>query len=468
MTCDTLIYMRGDDSACDTDMCVRHLCLLLLPTLGTVCAVSVTGLVGSQVTLPCNMTKDSLEAGHRSKYPATSVRWQKKDGKQRTVVSVLSSGLTFTAQSMISRVVIQQSEMDQGVFSLHLKDVQEEDAGIYHGKAQYGDSKQNCLVILHTIKLTQSPRGLLPERTSVNLTCSSVVDPEQTSPSVRWFHRGVLVQPSSRVSLSGFGLYILSLTQDDQGEWSCEEDGVRSSLMLRVLGISGPSSLSVYTASGSSAELPCNVNEMPMEWPLRVRWSRATGPIGEDKQMLLLNHVRAEDAGTYRCDVTFRSQQLTRHINLRVIQVFPPGPTFAKEGSSHQLLCNVSGLPGEERFEWTGPSDPTGQHKVLSGAVLDLPIVHAKDSGTWICSVYGKDGTLGKVEHWIYVHAPHTAGVTSFSSWRYILPLSLLLVFGLIAIAVVSFRNRQRRLSHLAALTSMGSPPASHPKKISV
>ncbi|XP_075071232.1 lymphocyte activation gene 3 protein [Mixophyes fleayi] len=450
-------------------MYVTPVCVLLLCTFSTVSAVNVTGVLGGQVTLPCNMTKDLLDAGRQSTYPAGSVYWQRidrKQKKQRTLVSVFPSGLTSIAQSMKSRVLILQSQIDLGVFSLHLKDVREEDAGTYQGKAKYGDSKQRCSVKLRIIKLTQSPPGLLPEKSSVNLTCS-VVGPEQTSLSIRWFHRGVLVHSSSRISVSGADLSILSLTQDDGGEWSCEEDGVRSNLTLRLLGISGPSSLSVYTATGSSAELPCNVTDTPAEWPLSVRWSGRTGPVGDNKQVLLLNHVRAEDAGTYRCDITYRGQEMSRLVHLRVIQVSPPGPTMAREGSSLQLVCNVSGLSGEEKFEWTRPSDPTGQQRALRGALLDLPIVHSRDSGTWICSVYGMNGSLGKVEHFIHILAAQTAGIGSLSSWRFILPLCLLLIFGLIAIAVVSFRNRQRRLSHLAALAHMEGLSVSHPKKIS-
>ncbi|XP_018408704.1 PREDICTED: lymphocyte activation gene 3 protein-like [Nanorana parkeri] len=379
------------------------------------------------------------------------------------------SGIVYTLQSATARAVVPQSDIEHGVFSLQFKDVREEDAGIYRGVAQYGDSKQVCNVMLRIIKVTQSLPGLLPENGAVNLTCA-VIGPHKSMYSYHWFRGGVPISASNRISKAGPTLYVRKLTQDDHGEWTCEVDGVRASLTLRVLSMSGPPHLSLYAAVGSQVELPCNVSEVPAEESLSVHWSKATGSVRGDNQVLTLSHVTPEDAATYRCDITYRSQLMTRHITLKVIQVFPSGPTFAKEGSSLTLTCNVTGAADGERYEWRGPPNSTERHNRRKGAVLTLPAIHREDSGTWVCSVHGKNGILGEAEHWLYVHAALTGELGSFSSWQtyIVLLLCLLMIVGLVLIMGISIQNRRRRLSHLAALANLNSLPIPHTKKVSV
>ncbi|XP_073451488.1 lymphocyte activation gene 3 protein [Aquarana catesbeiana] len=440
--------------------------LFLLSALWTVSADRVIGVVGGTVTLPCHMRRDLLEGGHHSKFPTTSIHWKRYN---RTVVRVTPGGITYTVQSAISRAAVHQSAIQSGVFSLQLKNVKEEDAGIYQGTAQYGDSKQVCMVTLRTMKVSQSQSGLLPENGSVTLTCD-VTDPNRSLISYRWSHGGESIFPSERISKSGPTLYIRRLTQADRGKWTCEVDGGRASLTLRVLSISGPPQVSLYSAVGSQVELPCNVTEVPTEWSLTVQWRKATSSIRGDNQVLTLRHVTPEDAGTYKCDIAYRSQLMTRHITLKVIQVFPSGPTFAKEGSSLALSCNITGAAEGERYEWTGPLNSTRHQNVRKGAVLNLPAVYREDSGIWVCSVHGKNGILGKAEHWLYVHAAQTAEFGSLSSWQtyVVFLLCLLLILGLMVIAGISIQNRRRRLSHLAILASLPGLPATHLKTISV
>lgn len=446
---------------------MKPICLLLLSTIIPVSAVHVTGVLGGHVILPCIMNKDLVEAGRQSTYRTTSVHWQRTDGIQRTVHKLLPSGVTYTGLLAKSRALVPPSSIDQGIFSLHLKDLMEQDAGMYYAVSKYGGRKQQCSVTLRIIKVIQFPHGPLPENHSVNLTCR-IVDPDNSSTTVLWLHNGILVQPSNRISVNGISLYLHSLTQEDDGRWSCEVDGARSSVTLMVVGISGPDPLSVYTALGSSVELPCNITHLPMKLHQSFHWSKDEKNINYNKQVLVLNHVNPEDAGTYRCHTTYKSQRLTRRIEVRVIQVSPSGPVFTKEGSHLQLLCNISGSTGKERFQWTGPSLPDGQRSFIKGPKVNLPDVHTQDSGAWTCSVYGMNGILGEVEHWVYVHAAQTAGRNSFTSWHVILLLMLILVFCLAVIAFISFRNHKRRLSHLIALTSIETSSVSQPKKLSV
>ncbi|XP_066454972.1 lymphocyte activation gene 3 protein [Eleutherodactylus coqui] len=448
-------------------MYVEPVCFLLLCTIIPVSAVRVTGVLGGHVILPCTMTKELVKAGRQSPYAASSVQWQIKDSTPRPVLNLRPGGITFTSHLAKSRASVPPSMSDQGIFSLHLKDLTEEDAGRYFAVGKYGRSTQECLVTLRIIKVMQFPQGPLPPKSSVNLTCR-IVDPDGSSTSVHWLHDGILVQPSSRISMNGSSLYLHSLTQEDHGKWSCEVNGARSSVTLLVVGIAGPDPLLLYTAMGSSVQLPCNVMHLPVERQLSFHWSKDSKSIPSNKQVLFLNYVRPEDAGTYRCESTYKSQQLNRRIELKVIQVSSSGPEFTREGSQLQLLCNISGSTGKEKFQWTGPSLTDGQKYVINGALVNLRDVHIQDSGMWTCSVYRMNEVLGKVEHWVNVHAAQTADVGVFTSWHVFLTLMLILVFSLAVIAIISFRNHKRRLSHLKALTSVEILTVSQPKKLSV
>ncbi|KAM3913338.1 lymphocyte activation gene 3 protein [Leptodactylus fuscus] len=447
-------------------MYVRPVCLLLLCAIIPVSAVYVTGVVGGHVILPCTMRKDFVEAERKTTYPRSWVHWRRIDGFTRTVHMLPSSGISYTSLQVKSRASVQSILVDHGVFSLHLKNLKEQDAGSYYAVAKYGKRKRECAVTLRTLQVTHLPHGPLPENSSVILTCS-FVDPARSSPSFRWLHRDNLVRPSSRISVNGSNLYLHSLTQDDHGKWSCEVDGTRSSLTLSVVGIAGPDPFPVYTAIGSAVELPCNFTHLPVERRLTFHWSKDKKIIHDNKQILVLHHVGLEDAGIYQCQTTYKSQRLTRRIDLRVIQVSPSSPVFAREGSHLQLLCNINGSSGKERFQWTSPPLAEGLRKVIKGAVVDLSDVQTQDSGAWTCSVYGMNGTLGEVQHWVYVHAAQTADIGSFNSWHVVLLLMLILVLCLAAIAFISYRNHKRRLSHLTALISKELPPVSEPKKMS-
>ncbi|XP_056385663.1 lymphocyte activation gene 3 protein isoform X2 [Hyla sarda] len=446
-------------------MYAKAVCLLLLSTIIPVSAVQVTGVLGGEVILPCTMTKNLVDAGRRSEYPISSVHWQRKDRTPRTVLKLLPSGVTYTVLPAVSRALVQTSLIGQGIFSLHLKNLKERDAGTYYAVGKCGKSKTECLVRLRTVEVIQFPGGPLPENSAVNLTCR-IVGPNNSSTSVRWLHRGNLVQPSSRISVIGRNLHFHSLTQEDHGEWSCAVDGVRSSVTLLVVGISGPDPLAIYTAIGSSVKLPCNITHLPME--KGFHWSKDAKTIRENKQVVSLNNVRPEDAGSYQCSISYKGKRLTRHIELRVIQVSTLGSMFTKEGSHLKMLCNISGSTGKERFQWTGPSLPDGQRIVIKGPEVDLPDVRAQDSGAWTCSVYGMNEHLGEVEHWVYVHAAQTADVGSFTSWHILLILIIILVSCLAAISFISFRNHKRRLSHLTALSSIDTSAVSQPKNVSV
>ncbi|KAM4033494.1 lymphocyte activation gene 3 protein [Anomaloglossus baeobatrachus] len=447
-------------------MDTRPICLLLLATIIPASAVLVTGVLGGRVILPCDMN-GLWKVRRPDTNPASYVRWQRNDGTPRPVLRLLPNGVTFRGLPFMSRASVPTSSIHQGIFSLHLKDLKEKDAGNYTAEVRHGQRKKRCEVSLRTIKVIQSPDGSVPENNSVTLTCK-IINPSGSSISVHWFHHGILVHPSSRISKNGSSLYFHRLTQEDHGKWSCEVDGARSSVTLLVVGITSPDPILVYTGVGSSVELPCNISHLPTEQQLSYHWSKEKKIFQDNKQALILNPVRPEDAGTFRCDTTYKSQRLTRRIELRVIQVSPTDSAFTKEGSHLRLLCNVNGSTGKERFHWTGPSLPEGQRKVIEGDLVDLWDVQTEDAGAWTCSVYDVERLLGEVEHWVYVHAAHTADVGAITSWQVILLLMLILVSCLAVIAFISFRNHKRRLSHLAALTSIEVSTVSLPKKLSI
>ncbi|KAM8924724.1 lymphocyte activation gene 3 protein [Pelodytes ibericus] len=385
------------------------------------------------------------------------------------IISVNPSGGVNTIKRLIGKASVKTPLFGFGDFSLHLDLVGEQDIGMYKAQAVYGEMKHICKVMLRTIQVTQSPPGLVPESSSVILQCSTSA-PKLPVDNVFWFHRGVRVYSSTKYILQGQTLQLKGLTQDDRGDWSCEVNGVQAILTLQVLGFSGPAS--VYTAVGSRVELPCALTDIPKEGSVSVYWHNATntGSKNAKGQVLILHHVSPEDAGKYRCDITFNGHLLTRWIDLKVIQVEPSGPGFVMEGSRLHLECNVRELEGGEQYEWTGPPMQRGKREVMRGAVVDLSSVQSEDSGMWNCSVYGRKGYLGTVPYMLHVHAAQMGSLALLSSWQsyVVFLISLLLVLGLAAIATLSFQNRRRRLSHLAALKSLDAPCTPTQKSLSI
>ncbi|KAM4636606.1 lymphocyte activation gene 3 protein [Discoglossus pictus] len=283
--------------------------------------------------------------------------------------------------------------------------------------------------------------------------------------AVRWLHRGRPVPTSTKMSLSDTKLHLERLTQSDGGEWSCEQDGVRATSTVRVLGISGPPSVSVYAAFGSRMDLPCQLTERTEKEPLVVQWKKILenqSPQLTGDETLSIYPVRTEHAGPYKCDVTYKGHTMSKHVHLKVIQVSPSGPGFVTEGSPLELLCSVSGSEGDERYKWTGPPP---QNEVQWGDTLRLPHVRMEDTGAWNCSVLGKRGELGRVQYELYVHAAQIAGQLT-PSLPIFMVLTCLVLFGLVAvIAVCLVQQRRWRLSHLA-LSPVNDPSGSPPKQI--
>ncbi|OCT71431.1 hypothetical protein XELAEV_18034411mg [Xenopus laevis] len=406
------------------------------------------------------MSMGQLDRGHRSKYPAGSVSWRSNN---KPVVRMNRNGMLFRSRGVSSQASVYPSLFELGDFSLHLENVGKQDSGRYQALAQYGDSKQECIVQLRIIHVTQSPLGVLPENSSVTLTCSG-----ESSHPLRWLHGGNPVLPSNRFLKSQNTLTIQGLTQADRGKWSCELDGAKASVQLTVLGISGPAFLSLYRAVGAQAELPCTLNETPKEGLLSVQWHHNSMLLDQKTQGLTINPVNSEDAGIYRCDITYKGHVMRRHIQLKVIQVYPSGPSLVKEGSALQLLCNVSGSDNEETYVWTGPDPAGGRRYKQHGAVLNLPAVQTGDMGVWNCSVYGKQGLVGQLQYILYVHAAQVSVFAAFSSWPVYVTFLLIILLVLGLISAISWHNRRRRLLHLLARTTIDVPSGSSLKKVEV
>ncbi|XP_053549042.1 hemicentin-2, partial [Bombina bombina] len=215
----------------------------------------------------------------------------------------------------------------------------------------------------HAGLVIQSPPGFLYEGSSVTLTCSGK-GLMAFHNSVRWQHGGAPVHPSTRLSVKATMLHIEGLSEDDGGEWSCDHDGARASHKLRVIAISGPDDLSVYSTVGSHVELPCKMTEVFDKTVVSGRWMRVTGSrdqftnlqINENWEKLVMYPVTPIDAGIYRCQVTHAQHQMVKRVHLKVMQVSPSGPGYIREGTALQLLCSVSGTEGDEHYEWRGPS----------------------------------------------------------------------------------------------------------------
>ncbi|NXY92551.1 LAG3 protein, partial [Alcedo cyanopectus] len=153
------------------------------------------------------------------------------------------------------RVSVRDSALRDGDFSLRVRPVRSEDAGLYEAWVQHNAEVQKCQVELGVITVTLSPPSPVVENEPLLLKCNS--SHQASLLETCWFHNRV---PTSRTFCSSHGaLSILRPAMSDEGSWRCQlrysdNELVSATYNLQILGFDGPSKPVVYAAAGSAAD----------------------------------------------------------------------------------------------------------------------------------------------------------------------------------------------------------------------
>ncbi|KAH9375066.1 hypothetical protein HPB48_015900 [Haemaphysalis longicornis] len=248
----------------------------------------------------------------------------------------------------------------------------------------------------------------------LSLRCRAEGVPE---PQLEWFHNGVRLFRSERVSFRGRRFHLQALTPADNGVYTCagsSEVGVvrsRRGFALTLAGENVPriSTLpsDVTVKRGDVARLDCVYERAAVtEWyaldgDVPLANTTKTSILGN--WSLLVHNVQPSDEGLYRCvgvgqDKDAPQQSFVAGISLAYLEDFrhtsiePPLPedrtVVVPKGGQLELLCVVPKGQPRPRSWWEDPSGHTvgdsGRVRV-SGDRLLLDMAKKGDAGNYTC-----------------------------------------------------------------------------------
>lgn len=247
-----------------------------------------------------------------------------------------------------------------------------------------------------------------------SLRCRAEGVPE---PQLEWFHNGVRLFRSERVSFRGRRFHMAALTPADNGVYTCaasSEAGMVRSRQGFALTLAGenvpritvlPSDVTVKRAD--VARLDCVYERAAItEWYALdgdVPLANTTKTTILGNSSLLVHNVQSSDEGLYRCvgvgqDKNAAQQSFVARISLAYLEDFkhesiePPLPddrtVVAPKGGQLELLCVVPDGQPRPHAWWEDPSGHTigdsGRVRV-SGTRLLIDVAKKGDAGNYSC-----------------------------------------------------------------------------------
>uniref|UniRef100_A0A3B4UBS9 Lymphocyte activating 3 n=1 Tax=Seriola dumerili TaxID=41447 RepID=A0A3B4UBS9_SERDU len=374
---------------------------------------------GSQAVLPCKCTCTS------STEPA--IVWSKVN--KGTVWRKQKNGLQYRGSSWlekgIKRVDCPHSQFERRDYSLQIKNVREDDGGLYSCSIEFEDQIVKNIVMLRVITVSFSPPVLI-SRSYVSITCG--VTPWLNEASVQWMLNNSPFIPQTGITLNrdtSKSVVSGKVTEGLTGNWTCvvsyKGKAGRASAALSVRGIIQPSNdnTKVYAAVGSAVTLPCVFSPdldpsiptweklqpgsllKPVPGHLRPSFSPSKqSPKLPSDMSVSVKEVEFKDKGKYRCSATVQGQKLTRDIQLVVAK---SNSVLSKKKDSVTLTCQLSDMSEVTDYEWVHVTyDINGTQSVGSiqkGKTLSISQVSEENWGEWVCRFSSKDGILGNVTY---------------------------------------------------------------------
>ncbi|KAK2844742.1 hypothetical protein Q5P01_011401 [Channa striata] len=424
---------------------------------------------GSEAVLPCNSRAESF-------YPPAII-WSKVN--KGTVWRKERSGLQYWGaswsqkRSQGSRIQCPHSQFEKGDYSLEIRDVREEDGGIYSCRLEFGTQILESLVYLRIIKVTVSPSVPIWGR-DVSVTCK--VSPWPYGASVQWILNNSPFVPKNEITPNledRKSVVTEKATAKLSGEWTCvvnfKGTEGRASATASVKGIVQPSvdNTKVYAAVGSAVTLPCvfsndltpsssvweklkpgsSIKPAPGLLPPSFSSSLPYSKFPWDMSASL-TEVSLEDGGRYRCSGNVEGQKLTRTMQLVVAKI--DSSISSKKKGSMTLKCQLSDESEITDYEWFRVTYDLNGNKsaesIQKGKTLIISEMPEENNGEWSCLFYGKEGILGNVTHHVQLMSGLSGKKSSGSSYNTaaVIGLSLLLLVLLLILAQM-YKNHQRR-----------------------
>ncbi|KAK7933456.1 hypothetical protein WMY93_004352 [Mugilogobius chulae] len=332
-------------------------------------------------------------------------------------------------------------EQDERRGTLHIRGVQEVDAGQYTCVASNsaGTSTETVTLVVGMPPLfSESPADMTAKvGENITLSCAARGVPQ---PTVTWYRpdsRPILSNPQRRTKLLENGqLQIHSVWLDHEGVYICEAMNqfgvVRTEARLSVTGLEPPllaqAAPVVISSTGQSLNLPCMLLDGV---PLPERhWTHNGKPLRLSGRMFVRSdgslHIErafTEDAGTYVCTAVnvAGSTNITVDVDIHVPPEISTGPYhyIANEGRAITLSCEASGIP-KPTIVWTKgrqplPRDHSSLQPNLDGDLF-IPQPTAEDAGLYICTATSSVGYASREVQLSVNTLPRIMGVSAHDS----------------------------------------------------
>ncbi|XP_052240639.1 peroxidasin homolog [Dreissena polymorpha] len=247
---------------------------------------------------------------------------------------------------------------------------------------------------------------------NVDLPCSASGFPQ---PEITWTLNGRQVRVTSRVSLVGGGLHIVSVSDEDRGEYRCRaENSLGVVTATAGLHVQVPPSfvlrpVDVVTGEDGTAVFQCDAMGEPT--PL-ISWYKNNDPIPNNGRFTILDsgrtlrisRVEAADRDVYVCRAESAAGRMEAQAELQVSS--QTAPTFnqrrvdeieVEEGTDVQVDCAADGQPAPI-FRWIkdGVTLRNGRKYHSEGIQLTIRRAIQSDEGLYECFA---ENTLGFARH---------------------------------------------------------------------
>ncbi|XP_055017752.1 hemicentin-1 [Boleophthalmus pectinirostris] len=308
-------------------------------------------------------------------------------------------------------------EQDEKRGTLHIRGVQEVDAGQYTCVASNsaGTSTGTVTLVVGIPPLfSEAPADMMVRvGENITLSCAARGVPR---PTVTWYtpdSRPLLTNAQSRTKLLENGqLQIHSVWLDHEGVYTCEAKNqfgtIKAEARVSVTGLEPPllahAAPVVTTSIGQSLNLPCMLLDgIPLperHWTHNGKPVRLSGRVFvRSDGSLHIERTFSEDAGTYVCTAVnvAGSTNITVTVDIHVPPEISSGPYhyIANEGRAITLSCEASGVP-KPTIVWTKGRQPLPrEHSSLQPNLdgdLFIPHPTAEDAGLYICTATSSVG----------------------------------------------------------------------------
>ncbi|XP_074654070.1 hemicentin-1-like [Tubulanus polymorphus] len=297
---------------------------------------------------------------------------------------------------------------------LTITDLKREDAGQYECIATNPAGEDTEVAILEyweppRVKLVKK-QYLFARGDSAALFCEAMGIPQ---PNITWYKGDQALDELTMVQMSGGELYILTIEEQDEGDYTCvatNDAGSDRAVMRLKVGVPPTSALPFYSVGigiHENGSLPCGIVGNPIP---RIEWSHEDGrPINHDRYKILqdgslfVQSAARKDEGLYICkgknplgEWEVMAQLAITGIVLPKIRTYTSSLVVHK-GHTAVLTCTIIEGTPPPTLTWLkglGILTETDSIKMDAHGNLMIENIQAEDAGDYTCVASNVGGNI--------------------------------------------------------------------------